>query len=399
MGVALLLGFLRNIIFAMLLSPDSMGYYSIAITISSYGMLLQLGIINGLGRELPVSLGGRNLEYASNIVGETILSVSFLQLLGILIFYVVILATNFADPSTRQAFLLGSFLAFSIPFNQIIMLRLRSEQRVLTFSILQVLSSFAILVIGIVAIKYFNYTGAICSIIIINFLTFVIISRMSLSPVSFNNFKLNEIKYLIRIGLPLMLAGVLANLQISMDRLFLIKIFSPKDIGVYQIGMLPLTLGVAISGIVSQYVTPKLFFRYGEGQSLKYIFDKALTVSLVTVGIMILFLPFVPFSSRFIVDHWLPKYKESIDIIFVFYVGAIFTSANIVGIVTNAANRQMLDLYQIAFLVFISFVAYLLVTHYNMTLIWYAYINTILQVIYFFTTTVVSYYLVKYQKK
>ena len=398
MGIALALGFLRNIVFATVLSPELMGYYSIALTIASYGMLLQLGVINGLGRELPISFGKKNLTYASSLVGEATLAIVFLQLVGILIFYVIILATNFADPSTRDAFLWGGFLAFSIPFSQIVMLRLRSEQRVLTFSLLQVLNSIAILTTGMVAIKYFNYKGAICSIIFVNFLTFIIISKTSLNPVNFRRFNFGEIKYLVRIGLPLMLAGVLASLQMSLDRLFLINNFSPKDIGIYQIGMIPLTLGIAVSGIISQYISPKLLFRYGKGHSLKFVFIKARMVSLITIGIMMVFLPFVPFVSRTIVDLWLPKYKESIDLITIFYVGAIFTSANILGLVTNAANRQMLDLYQIVFLVLISFGGYLLVSRYNMPLVWYAYMNTAVQIVYFFITSMVSYYIVKSKK-
>ena len=395
MGVAVGLGFIKTMVFGAYLSPKFMGYYSIAVTIAGYGTFLQLGLMSGLNRELPVCLGSKKEAYSTGLVGETTLAVIGLQLTGILIYYLIIANITFKDPLVRGAFFLAGLLVFASPFGQMVMLRLRAEQRILSFSSLQLINALGILLLGILAIQYMSYKGAILAIVLINFGSFIIVSKTILNPVNYFYFKLRDIIYLIRIGLPMMAAGVLLNLQMSMDRLFLIKNVSATEIGIYQIGMLPLTLGIVNSGIVSQYVSPKLLFRYGQGKSLKYVFNRSLMVSLIIIASMFLFWPIVPPLAGFVINRWLPDYHGSLPLISIFYLGAIFSSANITGVVINAANRQILCLYGAAFMAFMAFVGYVLISQYKLELEWYAYVNVSVQIVNFCLLTGISYYLAK----
>lgn len=395
MGSAALFGIIRTIAYGAYLSPANMGYYSIAITIASYGTFLQLGLMSGLNRELPVSLGKGKQEYSSDLVGETTIAVISLQLIGIIVYYIIIANITFKDSFIRNAFFYAGLLAFSAPFGQMVMLRLRAEQRVLSFSSLRLINTLGITLLGILAIQYMSYKGAILAIVLINFASFIIVGKTILNPANYFYFKLKDIIYLIRIGLPMMAAGVLLNLQMSMDRLFLVKNVSATELGIYQIGTLPLTMGIVISSIANQYVGPKLLFRYGQGESFKYVFNKSLMVSLIIIGSMFLFWPIVPPLADFVINRWLPDYHRSLPLISIFYLGAIFTSANITGVAILAANRQILSLYQTAFMAFICFIGYLLISHYNMTIKWYAYVNVAVQIIGFFMVTGISYYLSK----
>lgn len=394
MGGAAGIGLIKTMAFGAYLSPRFMGYYSIALTVAGYGSFLQLGLMSGLNRELPVCLGRGREEHASHLIGETTIAVTFLQLMGITIFFLMLVIIPFKEESVRNACLLGGILAFSAPFAQMVLLRLRAEQRVMTFSLLQFINSLCMLLFGILAIQYFSYKGAIIAAVLINFACFIIVSRKYLDSVNYLYFRIKDISYLIRIGLPMMLAGIFVNLQLSMDRLFLIKNASVEKIGIYQIGIVPLTFGILLSSIVGQYVGPRLLFRYGQGKSLKYLFKKSLMVSLIVISCMFACWPLVPFSARYLIRWWLPDYEESVTLISIFYLGAIFTAANI-SMVTNAANRQVLNLYQGALITVMCFIGYMLITHYDMTLKWYAYMNVFSQVVGFLLSTVVSYYVAK----
>lgn len=392
MGLATSLGFVKNVVFGAYLSPEFLGYFSIAITIASYSVFLQLGLMSGLYRELPVRLGNGDEKYCSGLVGETTISVLVLQLIGIILYSIIILNLNFEDISKKNAFFLGGLLAFSTPFGQIVLLRLRAEQRILCFSVLQFLNSLLILFLGLAAIKYMGYKGAIFTVIMINLFSFILVSKWFLSPVNYLHFRLKDIFYLIRIGLPMMAAGVMVTLQMSMDRLFLFKTTSASEIGIYYFSLIPLTFGMIISGIIDQYIGPKLLFRYGQGYSLKYIFNRVFLVSLGVIVIMVLFVPLVSPTVSFIINRWLPEYKDSISLMPIFYLGAIFTAVNITGVVINAANRQILIFCGTAFVVAICFVGYALVSYYAMTIKWYAYVNVAGQLISFLIVTGISYY-------
>ena len=399
MCLAVGMAFIRNICFGAYLAPKNMGYYSIALTIASYGMFIQMGLMSGLARELPVALGGCKGKYAADLVGETTKSIMFLQLLGVTIYFIIIAVIRFDNAYVQIAFFLGGLLALSIPFSELVMLRLRAEQKILNFSLIQFLNAAGILLIGLLGIKYCGFQGAIGTVIIINFATFFIVSRLCLEKANYHFFNIKDIYYLIQIGFPMMMAGVLLNLQMSMDRLFLIKDVSSEEIGIYQIGLLPLTLGIALNGIISQYVTPKLLFKFGQGKSLKYLYKKSLLVSLAIIVIMILSFPLVPWLAGYVIKWWLQAYKNSLPLITVFYIGAIFTASNIVGIVINAANRQRLCLFQAIFMVLICFLGYQQVSHHKMGLMWYAYINIGAQIINFLTMTGLAFYVVKLADK
>ena len=279
------------------------------------------------------------------------------------------------------------------------MLRLRSEQRILSFSGTELIKALGVLLLGIIAIRYMSYKGAIFAISFINFASFIIVSKTILKPVDYFYFKLQDIIYLMRIGFPMMLAGVLLKIQMSMDRLFLIKNVLPAEIGIYQIGIIPLTMGIVISSIANQYVGPKLLFRYGQGKSLKYIFNKSLMVSLFIIGVMFLFWPAVLSLISFFINRWLPDYHSSLPLLSIFYFGAIFTAASITNPPVLALNRQILSLYQSAIIVSICFIGFLIVDHHNMPIKWYAYVNVAGQILNFFAMTGISYYLVYVQKR
>jgi len=265
MGIAVGLGFIKTIVFGAYLSPKFMGYYAIAVTIAGYGTFLQLGLMSGLNRELPVCLGSRKEKYSSDLIGETTIAIISLQLIGIIIYFCVLGKVEFDDSCVRNACFLAGLLAFASPFGQMVMLRLRAEQRILSFSSLQLINALGILLLGMLAIQYMSYKGAILARVFVHFGSFIIVSKTILNPVNYFYFKLRDIIYLIRIGLPMMAAGILLNLQMSMDRLFLIKNVSATEIGIYQIGILPLTMGLMLGSIANQYVGPKLLFRYGQG--------------------------------------------------------------------------------------------------------------------------------------
>lgn len=395
MGSATGLAFIRTLVFGAYLKPEMMGYYFIVTTIAGYGAFLQFGLLSGLNRELPVRLGRGEDRFYSDLVGQTTVTVVLLQVIGIAIYYGVLTTIEFKESSVKDAFFLAGLLPLAASLNQMIMLRLRAEQRILSFSSLKVINSLGILVLGIAGIKYLGYRGAIFTIVLVHISSFIIVSKVFLMPANYFVFRFNDICYLVRIGFPMMIAGLLINLQMSMDRLFLMKNVSPAEIGIYQIGILPLTFGVVTGSIVNQYVGPKLLYRYGENRSLNYVFDRSLKVSLMIIGVMVLFLPTVPALARFVIDHWLPDYKASVSLILIFYIGTIFTSGNIVGVVIIAANRQILALYQAGILAGFSFVGYVIVSRYYLSVEWYAYVNIITQIISFLVNTSICFYVVK----
>ena len=254
MGLASLLSFFRLIVFGKFLEPSGLGYYSIVLTISSYGAFLQFGLMSGLNRELPVAFGKGKSTYSSNLVGVTTWGVFVFQTIGITTYFLILSFLSFEDALREKAFLLAGFLAMSNSMTQMVTLRLRSEQRVLSFSLLNFINSVLILLLGIFAIQIFNFSGIVYTIIFVNISTFIIVTKFYLGTVNYRSFNVAHIKYLVKIGLPMTMSSVLMSLIISMDRLFLIKYVDLKTLGLYQISLIPITLGIMLSSMIDQCI-------------------------------------------------------------------------------------------------------------------------------------------------
>ena len=98
MAMAAIFGYARMLIFGKYLTPEAMGYLSIVLTIASYGAFLQLGLMSGLNRELPVRLGRKKEKFSSILVAETSVSVLILQLAGIAVYYIILANIKFNNP-------------------------------------------------------------------------------------------------------------------------------------------------------------------------------------------------------------------------------------------------------------------------------------------------------------
>lgn len=391
MGIAVVLSFGRSLVFGATLGPEQMGYLSVATNIAAYGMFLQLGLLNGLNRELPIRLGAGSGDVASKLVGETTVSIVFVQAVGFLFYLLVLSVVQFNNPLIKEAFVFGGLLALSVPFLQIVFLRLRAAQRIVDFSSLQAVTALLVVIIGYWSISVFDYRGPILTMVLINAVGFFVVTARWLEPANYRYFNRSDLLYLIRIGAPLMLAGVVGNLVIGMDRLFLIKYATPAEMGIYQIASMPVTFGVLCSGIVGQYVLPKLLYEFGKEQDLQAVYRKSVKAS-VMVGIpMLMISPLVNPVAQFVFNRWLPEYVDGLGLVLVLYLSGILIAANISAVVIIAGNRQFSLLVGSVVVALVGLGVYFQISRMGFPMIWYAYANLTLQAINFVVVLALGY--------
>ncbi len=394
MGVAAALGFFRNIIFGYFLDPANMGYYSIVITVASYGVFLQFGLMSGLTRELPVLLGKDEKETGANLVGETTTTVISIQSVLIFIYFLTLFFIPFEDATKKDAFYLAGLIVIPNQLISLVMLRLRSEQRVLNFAFLQFIIALSMVLIGTVAIQYLEFKGAIITLGVVNLLGFLIVTITYLPPVNYFHFNFKELTYLLQIGFPMMLAGVVAGFYLTIDKLFIFAKATPAEIGVYQIALLPMTFGIIINSMAYQYITPRLLFEFGEGKSLDYLFKRSFVASLLLMALMIFIAPFILIMIRYLIENWLTLYQDSLPLMQIFYIGAVFAASNVVNVIISAVNRPTILLIQNIFILLIAYIIFTLFSS-SKPFIWFAYVVVFIQVLKFISSIVINFILVR----
>ncbi len=379
MGLSLVVGAFKIAAFAKYLSPALMGYLSVALTVASYGALFDFGLLSGLNRELPIALGSGKYGDAARYVGETTMAIALLSVVGFGVYAAVLGSVSFTDGRLRDAFVWGGLLSIGGMFFSLARLRLRAEQHILPLSATMLFDQVLTLIGGILLVRWFDYSGPIIMTISSGALLFHYSTRWLLMPVNYRDVRFAELRELFSVGLPLTAASLLSGAKLSLDRLFIIKTMHPQNLGLYQLGVLPLSLAIAITVICNQYVGPKLLVRYGEGHDLRYVFSRAVVVAAAVFGVMILTWPLaVPFF-RFVVHRWLPAYEGSITIFAIFYFGAAFTASNTVGIATIAAKRQNILFIQELILTSILAGILIMLMKVHAGIVWYAIASVCIQ--------------------
>ncbi len=381
MGLSLVVGALKIAAFAKYLTPVLMGYLSIALTVASYGAFFDFGLLSGLNRELPIALGRGRAGDAARYVGETTIVVTLLSIVGFGVYVAVLASVWFTDGQLRDAFVCGGLLSIAGMYFSLARLRLRAEQHILSLSATMLFDQLLTLIGGILLVRWFGYFGPIIVMIISSALLFCYSTGWLLMPANYREVRLDELRGLLSVGIPLTAAGVLSGFKLSLDRLFLINTMPPQDLGLYQVGVLPLSLAIAITVICNQYVAPKLLVRYGEGKDLRYVFSRAVIVAAVVFGVMILTWPLAVPVFRLVVQQWLPAYEGSIIIFAIFYLGAAFTAANTVGIAAIAAKKQNILFLQELLLTILLAGILIMLTIFQVGIVWYAIANACIQAI------------------
>lgn len=376
MGVSLALGTFQTLLFARVLSPEGFGYYGIALTIAGYGAVFQFGILSGLTRELPVSIGARDFERATRLAGETAvaLAVASATMLPLFLLAVFLLA-DFSNPGLQTAAAMAGVLTASRSFGGFVLLRMRSERDVVGFPVAMIAQRVVTAAAGTVAAYYFGFVALLWVFVAVELATFAVGTVVRLRPLNYSDVRLADIRYLVGIGMPVMLAGVLRSVQLSVEKLFLLAVASAQVVGVYQVAWIPVALGIAASGIVSQYAGPKLLTEYGAHGSVRKVFGQSLKISGAIIVIGLAAAPVVYLAGEAGIRMWLPQYIESLPAFRILYIGAVLVAASTSNFAVSAANRQRIMLYAQVTSTVITLLAYAVLIQFTNDILWFAVVN------------------------
>ena len=392
MGAAATVGFARNLIFAYYLEPVNMGYYSMAITISSYGVFLQLGLLHGLNRELPVRYGKQEFKNADYLLSSAKIALDRLHLVSLIIYFALVFFIPFEDVTKKESFYLAGLIVIPNQLLMLVMLCLRTKQRVIEYASFQFMKDVLLVFMGILLIQYLEQKGAVLAIVLINLGVYFFIKEFFLPPFDYSYSNREYILYLLKIGFPIMISGVFINLYLTMDRLFLFYATSAEILGIYQIALLPLIGAILINSFAVQYFFPKLLFSYGKGKSLNYLFKYALKVTFLIMLIMVCIAPIFLNIISFIINNYLPLYVDSLDLMPIFYISAILIAGNLMEIVIIAINKPFFSVLENVFIALVAVIVYLSMYQ---NLLWYAYTVLIIQLTKFVVSICLSYFLQK----
>lgn len=247
------------------IDPVSMGVWHTLMLLSSYLAIARLGVINGMGRELPFALGRGDLENARrtaatalafNTAGSALVGLTFVLLMGV--FWSAGPAWRLALPAVALVTVNGFYFSY-------LQATFRSDS---DFSRLtrvnRVQAGIALLLP--VMVYAFGFTG-LCGHAVLQSLLVTAYAH-AVRPLRVRpHFERARAWQLLATGMPLFVASYLQTLAVGFDRVILLHRAGVEAVGYYAPALAVLSAMGIVPGAVTMYVYPRMSYALGQGKT------------------------------------------------------------------------------------------------------------------------------------
>lgn len=245
------------------IEPSLLGIWALFTVYEVYASFTRLGIINGLGRELPYLYGKNKVEEATKMASAA-LYYSLLSNVLLLLALPYVLTNKSIDWSNTNY-----ILAFIVIFIRLVLSSYTSYLSV-TFRTNQSFNDLSRIVniltilrlVSLVLIIFLGFLGVLIRELLLPFFEMVLMHLKR--PINvLPKFSKNLIFQLFKTGFPLFLVSYLISFADTIPRLFLIKFATIEQLGLFSPIIIVLGLAIMLPNAISSYMYPKMSFTYG----------------------------------------------------------------------------------------------------------------------------------------
>ena len=313
--------FLVALIAAKKLGPATWGIWQLLFLILTYGSFIHLGAINGMNREIPI-YKGRGDKKKIGLIREVALGTVLLSSLiaGLVIFIMALLieAEAFRAPLKWMPPLLAVYL-----LHNYLQVYLRSDKLFNYVSMQQLFFAAAFPIVVMPLLIAFQLPGFIIGHCITIFLTCIFILKTS--PVRIKlRFDVSETLRLLRIGFPIMTAGILYALMMTVDRLVISTWLTIQHLGYYSLSIMVIGSLALITTVVGQQIYPRMAESWGRTSNSIELKKWIRIQLLMGVGLTIPFIVAAYFLFPMFVKYYMNAYAPGITAMKISLVSPIF---------------------------------------------------------------------------
>ncbi|MFZ5516788.1 MAG: lipopolysaccharide biosynthesis protein [Candidatus Zhuqueibacterota bacterium] len=305
------------------IDPYFMGIWQSMVLLQTYSSFARFGVINGMNRELPFSLGQGDVE-KSRKYAETAL---YYNLLNTIIFTIVFISA-FSFFKIRDDWYLPLLTIATIIlvafYDSYLLGTFRANADFDKLSIIQFINAF-IKLVSLVFVFFYGFDGFCIREII----TIVVLTAIThfLRPIKVKpKFDLHIIKILLKTGFPIFLGSYFFNSALTIPRLVILKFGSIESLGFYSPVVTLINALMILPNSIATYYYPKFAFHLGVTNKKVSLWRKSklIHISLVLIGLPVLI--FGWFSFPIIVRTFIPRYIESIFLLKIGLIIGLFSS-------------------------------------------------------------------------
>ena len=341
--LAQFIGILTSIATRRLLTPEMMGIWATFLVVLNYSLFAHLGVFTAIAVKVPYLRGKGNTKEI-----EDIRSVAFT--FGIIVACIMALAIfliSFFFMSTQARYIvlgirLIALILMATMFYNLYIVMLRADKNFTLISKSVVFNSLAMLVLVTIFTYLWGLKGIYFATFFATVASWIFIMVNTKYRLRFS-FKLTKLLELIKVGLPILLTGIAYTFLISVDKIMIIKIMGPTELGFYSIAILAFTYVNTFPKLFGIVIFPSMQEAFGKTDSkdhiMGYVREPAIIMSYILPALLAAGYFFIPV----LVYYVLPQYVPGIVSMKILMAGCFFISlAPLAQNFAISINRQII---------------------------------------------------------
>lgn len=331
------------VLIARLVQPATLGLYSGIALVLGYAPLLQLGVFNGLNRELPYYVGKGDHQRVSDLAA---VAQAWAFALGCVVFAVLAGTGGWylanGEFEKGIGWLAHAILAGLLFYSSYLQMTYRTSQDFARLALAGVVqNSVALVLVATVAILGFYglcLRALVAAVAGAGVLT--LWRPLRVGP----KWNAALFKHLLRIGLPIFVVGQVYALWTVLNSTLVLKLAGTEGMGLYTIAVLAGTAAMIIPTAVSQIVYPRMAEQYGRTGSAAGLISVAMKPVLLSAAGLAVAVTGAWFLIEPVVGRIMPAYIDAVPAIQWTMLSAVVSCFGAMNNFFNVVRRQRLYL-------------------------------------------------------
>lgn len=336
-GQLFLLGssFLFNLMAAKLLGPGQMGIWASISLVSMYGMVFTLGIINGLGRDVPYYRGNGSPGEVDRTIATAII---WLIAVSASLLFATLLLYWFLPDVQRTIVVFGLLLLCARIVNGFSTILIRSFRDFRRLGWHQ--SLIGLIMLATLILLWYQPRLAVVYVGV--YLSLIAGILLSHRFVVYGPFRAVTLRRLLKTGFPIYIVGLMFIMLTSMDRVIVLGFLGTAQLGLYTLASTALAVLMMVPSLVSNVVYPKMAELYGTTGDMSKLAPQVRHMIrlnlLLTMPVALLFLLSFYF---YIVPVYLDAYMEGRNAMAIVMIAVLFLPSGLgFGDFFNVVGKQ-----------------------------------------------------------
>ncbi len=257
---------LSNILVMRWISPEDIGVWNTLFVFQSYAFFLQLGILNGLNRDLPFYYGKGNPNKAKQLASSALWVVKFIVGITSAIVFISMIIIYYKTSysfNIKSTILTVGVLTVIFFYQNYLIVTFRTNKAFDKLAKIYLLNGVIIIVSLLLVWKYLYFGYLIRALLLSTSLTLLLhIYRplKSIRPI----YDYLSVKELIATGLPLFSAGYIGGIAQTVNRWVLLKYAGVVFVGYYSPALAILIVMKMFPQQIGQYLYPQMSYEVGK---------------------------------------------------------------------------------------------------------------------------------------